>query len=202
MSIRVLIAEDQYLVLDALSQLLDREEEIEVVAKARNGKEAVLAALSSRPDVALLDIDMPELDGIEACRQIKVSCPETAVAMLTTFARPGYLQRALDAGASGFLLKDDPVGILAQNIKKLRRGEKVLNPALAVDMLVKGPCPLTERELDVLRAAADGSTVGRIAELLFLSEGTVRNYLSVAIQKLDVENRAQAIRKAQDRGWV
>jgi two-component system response regulator DesR len=200
--IRVLLAEDQLLVLDALAILLGREPDIEVVATARDGAEAVRLAAELRPDVALLDVEMPGLDGIEATRAIKSVSPATTVAILTTFDRPGYLERSLDAGATGFLLKDEPVEALARHIRRLHAGERVVDPTLAVHALIAGRCPLSAREREVLAAAADGASVAEIARRLGLSEGTVRNYLSLAIQKLGVANRAQAVQKARALGWV
>lgn len=200
--IRVLIAEDQFLVLDALAILLGREPDISVVAKAQDGAEAVHLAGLLTPDVALLDVEMPGMDGIEAAKAIKAASPATTVAILTTFDRPGYLERSLAAGASGFLLKDEPVEALARHIRRLHAGEPVVDPKLAIHALVAGRCPLSPREREVLKAAGDGATVADMARRLGLSEGTVRNHLSLAIQKLGVENRAQAVQKARQLGWL
>ncbi len=197
-----MIAEDQALVRDALARLLAREPDIEVVGQAADGRAAVRLAHALTPDVTLLDIEMPEQDGISACREIRERHPEMRLVVLTTFGRPGYLRRALDAGADGFLLKDDPVDVLAANLRRIQAGERMVDPALAVTALTGGPCPLSDRELEVLAMAADGSPVGSVAQALYLSEGTVRNYLSAIIQKLAVKNRAQAVLKARDSGWI
>lgn len=202
MPIRIVIAEDQFLVRDALARLLSIEADIEVVGQAQNGLMAVDLVLRLEPDLILLDIEMPEMDGLQAAERIHRERPNTVMAVLTTFSRPGYLQRAIACGVAGFLLKDQPVAMLANQIRRLARGERVLDPELAMTALLEGPSPLTEREGAVLKMAADGRSAAQMASVLYLSEGTVRNYLSLAIQKLGVENRAQAVRKAQENGWI
>ncbi len=199
--IRVAVAEDQGLVRDALVQLLGREPDFTVVGEAASGKEAV--ALSDLlPDIMLVDVEMPEMDGIQACNEILTRHPTVRVVVLTTFARPGNLRRALAAGASGFLLKDDPVSVLAEKLRTVMVGQRLVDPALAISALVSGPSPLTRRETEILRAAVDGRPIAEIARQLFLSDGTVRNYFSVIIQKLGVENRVQAVHQAEQNGWI
>lgn len=200
--IRVLIAEDQGLVRDALARLLDREPDFEVVGQVASGEDAVAQSRADAVDVVLMDIELPGISGIEASRRIRNAYPGIYVAILTTFARPGYLRDALAAGASGFLLKEDPVPVLAANLRRILAGHRVVDPNLAVTALVDGPDPLTARERDILRAAADGEPIAFIARRLHLSEGTVRNHLSAVIQKLGVANRAQAVRRAEEHGWI
>jgi two-component system response regulator DesR len=200
--ITILIAEDQYLVRDALARLLDLEPDLTVVALAAHGREAVELAAREKPRIALLDIEMPVMDGITAAREIGARCPDTVVAMLTTFGRPGYLERALAAGARGFLLKEQPVSVLAQQIRRLAAGARIIDPELATAVLTEGPNPLSAREQEILRRARLGDDVMAIARALYLSPGTVRNYLSTAIEKLGVENRTQAVREAERRGWI
>ena len=199
--IRVAIAEDQGLVRDALAQLLSREADFTIVGEAATGTEA-LALAERQPDIMLLDVEMPEMDGIAACRQILARYPNIRVVMLTTFARPGALRQALAAGARGFLLKDDPVTVLAEKLRAVAEGERSVDAELAISAMVAGQSPLTPRETEILRAAANGCSAAAIARQLFLSEGTVRNYLSVIIQKLGVENRIQAFHRAEDNGWL
>ena len=199
--IRVLLAEDQAMVLGALAALLEIEDDIEVVGKARDGGAALDLATSLRPDVVVTDIEMPGMTGLElatALRQRKQAC---RVIMLTTFARPGYLRRAMDAGASGYLLKDAPAAQLADAVRRVHAGGRVIDPALAVDAWADAD-PLTERERQVLRFASEGLTSGEIADTLRLSEGTVRNYLSEAISKLGARNRVEAARVAREKGWL
>jgi two-component system, NarL family, response regulator DesR len=202
MSVRVLLAEDQAMVRGALSALLSMEEDIEIVAEASRGDEVLPAALDAFPDVALLDIEMPGGDGLSAAAQLKERLPACRVIILTTFGRAGYLKRAMEAGALGFLLKDAPATELATAIRRVVNGERVVDPGLAASALSEGGNPLTERERDVLAASADGATIGDIASDLYLSEGTVRNYLSTAIKKLGVRNRVEAARLAERKGWL
>lgn len=200
--IRVLLAEDQAMVRGALAALLRLEGDIEVVAEVDRGDAVVAKALAVRPDVALLDIEMPGEDGIHAAEQLRTALPDCRVLMLTTFGRAGYLRRAMDGGAVGFLLKDAPASALATAIRRALQGERVVDPDLALSALSQGVNPLTQREQQVLAASKDGATVADLAERLFLSEGTVRNHLSVAIQKLGARNRAQAARVAEEKGWL
>ncbi|HEY7223475.1 MAG TPA: response regulator transcription factor [Micromonosporaceae bacterium] len=200
--IRVLLAEDQGMMRSALALLLRLEQDITVVAEVSNGAEVVPAALRERPDVALLDIEMPGVDGLTAAAELRQRLPGCRVLILTTFARPGYLRRAMQAGAVGFLAKDGPVEALAAAIRRVLAGERVVDPALAAAALAIGPDPLTDRERDALREAADGSTVADIAARLHLSENTVRNYLSSAITKTGTRNRIEAVRIARDNGWL
>ena len=201
-SIRVLLAEDQTLVRGALRALLDLEEDIEVVAEVGRGDEVLAAARAVRPDVALLDIEMPGQDGIEAARQLAAELPGVRAVVLTTFGRPGFLRRAMEVGAAGFLVKDSPVAELARAIRAVVAGERVIDRDLAAAALALGATPLSAREADVLRAAAGGATVADIAGTLFLSEGTVRNYLSSAIGKTGARTRVEAARVAEDKGWL
>ncbi len=200
--IRLVLADDQALVRGALSALLGLEPDIEVVAEAGTGEEAVGLARSERPDVVLMDVEMPGMDGIEACAAVRAASPQTRVLVVTTFGRPGYLRRALQAGASGFVVKDTPASQLADAVRRVHQGLRVVDPALATDSLVSGESPLTARETDVLRAARDGSSVAAIASRLFLSEGTVRNHLSGAIGKTGAGNRAEAVLVAEGNGWL
>lgn len=200
--IRILLADDQHLVRGALAALLALEDDFEVVAEVADGAAAVAAAVAQAPDIALLDIEMPGEDGITATRRIRSEAPGVRVLILTTFGRPGYLRRAMDAGARGFVVKDAPAERLASAIRDVYHGRTVVDPQLAVASLASGPSPLTERECEVLRAGADGATVAEIAARLTLSEGTVRNYLSAAIGKTGARNRVEATRIARDRGWL
>lgn len=202
MTIRLLLADDQALVRGALAALLDLETDLEVVAEVGRGDEVVAAALEHRPDVALLDVEMPGLDGISATAALREAVPSVRVLIVTTFGRPGYLRRALQAGASGFVVKDTPARQLADAVRRVQQGLRVVDPALAADSLVSGESPLTERETDVLRAARDGASVAAIAATLFLSAGTVRNHLSSAIGKTGAENRTEAVRIAESNGWL
>ncbi|MFG1878879.1 response regulator transcription factor [Sphaerisporangium sp. NPDC049003] len=200
--IRVVLAEDQAMVRGALASLLGLEPDIEVVGEAADGEEAVAVALASRPDIALLDIEMPVTDGIAAAERICREVPGCRVMILTTFGRPGYLRRAMEAGAAAFMVKDSPARELAAAIRRVLAGERVIDPVLAAAALSAGPNPLSQRERDVLTAAADGSTIGDIALRLHLSEGTVRNYLSSAIQKTHARNRIEAVQRARSQGWL
>jgi two-component system response regulator DesR len=200
--IRVLLAEDQAMIREALAALLSFEADIEVVAQVGRGDEVTEAARRARPDVALLDIEMPGMDGLAAAAALKRDSPGTQVVILTTFGRPGFLRRAMESGVSAFVVKDSPADKLVQTIRRVLRGEKVIDPDLAAAALAEGTSPLTPRERDVLAAAAGGGTVAEIARQLYLSEGTVRNYLSACIQKTGARNRAEAVRTASDRGWL
>ncbi len=200
--IRLLLADDQALVRGALAALLDLESDLTVVAEVGRGDEVADAVLEHRPDVALLDVEMPGMDGIEATRALKQVRPETRVLVVTTFGRPGYLRRALQAGADGFVVKDTPARQLADAVRRVHAGLRVVDPVLAADSLVSGDSPLTARESDVLRAARGGAPVAAIAARLFLSEGTVRNHLSAAIGKTGSANRTEAVRLADQNGWL
>ncbi|MBO0868865.1 MAG: response regulator transcription factor [Micromonosporaceae bacterium] len=200
--IRVLLAEDQGMMRSALARLLDLEPDIEVVAQVATGTEVVPAAKATAPDVALLDIEMPGASGLDATQALRAAVPTCRILILTTFGRPGYLRRAMEAGASGFLVKDAPVEELAGAVRRVLAGERVVDPALAAAALSAGPNPLTDRERDVLRAAVDGSTVADIAGRLHLSESTVRNYLSSAIGKTHSRNRIEAVQVARTNGWL
>ncbi|MCX4443197.1 response regulator transcription factor [Streptomyces albidoflavus] len=201
-SVRVLLAEDQGMMRGALALLLGMEPDLKVVAQVGSGDEVVSAALEQRPDVALLDIEMPGLSGLEAAALLRDHLPGCRVVMVTTFGRPGYLRRAMDAGAAGFVVKDGPVEELAEAVRRVLRGETVIDPALAAAALSAGPNPLTGRERDALNASADGATVADIAVRLRLSESTVRNYLSAAIGKTSTRNRMEAVREARRQGWL
>jgi two-component system response regulator DesR len=200
--IRVLLAEDQGMVRGALATLLDLEGDLEVVAQISRGDQVVEAALAANPDVALLDIEMPGIDGLEAAALLHRALPSCVIIMLTTFGRPGYLRRAMEAGATGFVVKDGPADQLAVSIRRAVAGERVIDTALAAAALSDGTNPLTPRERDVLHAASAGAAIATIAESLFLSQGTVRNYLSSAIQKTGARNRIEAVRVAERQGWL
>jgi two-component system response regulator DesR len=200
--IRVLLAEDQAMVRGALAALLRLEPDIDVVAEVERGDEIVRLATSTRPDVALLDIELPGGDGLGAAAQLRKDLPSCRVVMLTTFGRAGYLRRAVDAGAVGFLLKDAPAAELAKAIRAVMADGRVIDPGLALTALSEGENPLTSRERDVLGAATGGATVADIAARLSISEGTVRNHLSVAIQKVGGRNRFEAARLAEQKGWL
>ncbi len=201
-TIRLLIADDQALVRGALGALLDLEPDLDVIGMASEGAEAVRLATELRPDVCLMDIQMPGMDGVEATRRIREASAGTRVLVVTTFARPGYLRSALDAGASGFIVKDTPAEQLAEAVRRVHAGLRVLDPVLAADSLFEGANPLSDREQQVLRLAADGRSAAAIAAEVFLSAGTVRNHLSAAIGKTGAGNRAQAVRIALDKGWI
>jgi two-component system response regulator DesR len=200
--IRLLMADDQHLVRGALAALLNLESDIEVVAEVARGDEVVAAACDVRPDVALLDVEMPGLDGLAAAAALHQTAPEVKVLIVTTFGRAGYLRRAMEAGALGFVVKDAPAEQLAEAVRRVARGERVVDPNLAAASLAGGASPLTARERDALVAARDGATIADIAKKLFLSEGTVRNYLSSAISKTGTRNRVEALRVADDNGWL
>ncbi|MCX4845471.1 response regulator transcription factor [Streptomyces sp. NBC_00893] len=200
--IRLLLAEDQSMVREALAALLGLEPDIEVVAQVARGDEVLAAAHEHDIDVALLDIEMPGMTGIDAAALLHRELPAVKVVVVTTFGRPGYLRRAMESGADAFLVKDAPASQLAEAVRKVLAGERVIDPTLAAAALADGASPLTDRERDVLRTAADGSTNAEIAAALHLSQGTVRNYLSMAIQKLAARNRAEAVRIAREKGWL
>ncbi|HEY8548341.1 MAG TPA: response regulator transcription factor [Vicinamibacterales bacterium] len=199
--IRVLLAEDQAMVLGALSALIEIEPDLQVVARARTGNEALSLALEHRPDVVVTDIEMPGLSGLELAAELKRQGSPARVIILTTFARPGYLRRALDAGASGYLLKDAPSDRLAEAIRRVNTGGRAVDPELASEAW-SDPDPLTDRERQVLRLAADGHSGAEIARALRLSEGTVRNYLSEAVSKVGGRNKVDAARIARQKGWL
>jgi two-component system, NarL family, response regulator DesR len=200
-TIRVVIAEDQGMVLGALAALLEIEGDIAVVGRARNGKEALNAVLSEKPDIFITDIEMPEMTGLDVAAELKRRRAGARVIIVTTFARAGYLRRALEAGASGYLLKDTRAEELAEAVRRVHRGLRVVDPELAAEAWVEAD-PLTDRERQVLRLAGDGLASGDIAFRLGLSEGTVRNYLSEAISKLGAGNRVEAARIARSKGWL
>jgi two-component system response regulator DesR len=200
--IRVMLVEDQAMVRGAMATLLSLEDDIEVVADLGSGEPAVAEARRVHPDVALLDIELPGISGIEVAAALTTAVPSCRVMIVTTFGRPGYLQRALDAGAAGFLLKDAPVEELAVAIRRVHAGERVVDPELAVAALREGHDPLTTREHEVLSAARDHDSVAELARRLHLSEGTVRNHLSAVIQKLGARNRGEAVAIAEQRGWL
>ncbi|MFJ3902249.1 response regulator [Streptomyces sp. NPDC090025] len=199
---RVLLAEDQGMMRGALALLLGMEPDLEVVAQVGRGDEIVPTALMTRPDVALLDIELPGRSGLDAAADLRDEVPDCRVLILTTFGRPGYLRRAMEAGAAGFLVKDGPVEDLAEAIRQALRGETVIDPALAAAALSAGPNPLTAREREALGASVDGATIADIATKLHLSESTVRNYLSSAIGKTGTRNRMEAVRAARQQGWL
>ncbi|GAA2694326.1 response regulator transcription factor [Nonomuraea recticatena] len=201
--IRVLLAEDQHVIRGALVALLGLEQDLEVVAAVESGDQVVAAALAHRPDVAVLDIDMPgAIDGLEAAGRLRTSLPRCRTLMLTAYGKPGHLRRALDAQVDGFVLKTVPPEELAAAIRKVAAGERVLDPSLAVTAWDLADNPLTPREADVLRMAADGAEATEIATRLFLSAGTVRNYLTAIVAKLNARNRTDAARIAREAGWI
>ncbi|MBV9613775.1 MAG: response regulator transcription factor [Acidobacteriaceae bacterium] len=199
--IRVVIAEDQTMVLGALAALLEMDGDIRVIAQNRNGKDALASVLAQSPDVLITDIEMPEMTGLELANEIQTRSVPTRVIILTTFARAGYLRRAMDAGARGYILKDRPAKELADTVRRVHKGLRVIDPELAAEAWSE-PDPLTDRERQVLRLAGDGAATSDIATNLRLSEGTVRNYLSEAISKLGAANRIEAARIARTRGWL
>lgn len=200
--IRLLIADDQALVRGALSALLGLESDIDVVAEVGRGDDVLAAAQSAQPDVAMLDIEMPGIDGIAAAAQLRAAMPSIRVIIVTTFGRPGYLKRAIRAGAAGFVVKDTPAAQLADAVRRVSQGLRVVDPTLAAESLAQGDSPLTERETDVLSIARTGGSNADIARILHLSEGTVRNHLSAAIGKTGGRNRADAARVAEQNGWL
>ena len=200
--IEVVLAEDQGMVLGALAALLNIEADIHVCATAMNGREALVTVAKEKPDVLVTDIEMPQMTGLELASAVRQSLPKTRVIILTTFARPGYLRRALDSGAQGYLLKDRPAAELAEAVRRVHRGLRVVDPDLAAEAWSSDPDPLTDRERQILRRAGDGKSTEEVALDLGLSEGTVRNYLSEAIAKLGASNRVDAARLARSRGWL
>ena len=206
--IRVLVVDDQAMVRGALASLLSLEDDIDVVGQATDGRAAVedltaMAQGAADPaDVVLMDVEMPVMDGITACEAIRTRFPRTRVLMLTTFGRPGYVQRALEAGAAGFVVKDAPSEMLADAVRRVARGERVIDPTLAIEALTRGASPLTDREGEVLRCVAGGGTVADIAGQLALGQGTVRNHISAAMTKTGARTRAEAVRIATDSGWL
>lgn len=199
--IRILVAEDQAMVLGALSTLLDIEDDLSVVARAADGREALALVRAEAPDVVVTDIEMPGMTGLELALALKEIEPRPKVIIVTTFARPGYLRRALEAGVSGYLLKDAPADELAEAVRRVYAGARAVDPELAAEAWSEED-PLTDRERQVLRLAGEGRPTAAIAAELFLSEGTVRNYLSEAISKLDAANRVEAARIARQKGWL
>ncbi|MHB1539381.1 MAG: response regulator [Solirubrobacteraceae bacterium] len=202
MPIRVLLAEDQAMVRGALASLLALERDIEVVGEAARGDEVLALAVRVRPDVAVLDIEMPGGSGLDVAGEIAAQLPACRVLIVTTFGRPGYLRRAMEAGAAGFLLKDAPASQLAEAIRRAAAGERVVDPGLAAAALSEGASPLTPREREVLCAARRGGTIAELATALHLSPGTTRNHLSATMQKIGASTRAEAIRIADEKGWL
>ncbi len=200
--IRVLLADDQAMVRGALATVLGLESDIEVVAQIGSGDEVLAKAKETTPDVALLDVQMPGKDGLEAASELHGALPSCRIIICTTFGRPGYLARAMAAGAAGFVVKDAPPEQLVDAVRRVHSGLKVVDPALAAESLATGASPLTGRERDVLKAAEDGSTVADVARALHLSEGTVRNHLSAAMGKTGARTRAEAVRLAEEHGWL
>ena len=200
--IRILLADDQALVRGALATLLGLEDDLVVTAQVGRGDEVLDAARQHQPDIALLDVEMPGIDGLTAAARLRQALPGVRVVIVTTFGRAGYLSRALSAGVSGYVVKDTPASELADVVRRVMRGETVIDAALATDALTAGPSPLTPRETEVLAAARDGGTISDVARILHLSEGTTRNHLSSAMQKLEARTRADAARIAQERGWL
>jgi two-component system, NarL family, response regulator DesR len=200
--IRILLADDQALIREALAALLSFEPDMKVVAQVGRGDEVVRAAAEHQVDVALLDIEMPGMDGLAAAGQLHQAQPDVKIVILTTFGRPGFLRRAMQSGVSAFIVKDSPPDRLATAVRKALAGERVIDPDLAAAALAEGINPLTPRECDVLAASADGSLISEVAGKLYLSEGTVRNYLSACIQKTGARNRSEALHIAEERGWL
>lgn len=200
--IRVLLADDQAMVRGALATVLDLEPDIEVVSQVGSGDDVLASARAHAPDVALLDVQMPGKDGLSAAAELHAALPACRIIVCTTFGRPGYLARAMAAGASGFVVKDSPPEQLVDAVRRVHNGLRVVDPALAAESLANGASPLTAREHEVLRAASDGGTVADVARRLHLSEGTVRNHLSAAIGKTGARTRAEAIRLAEENGWL
>ena len=200
--IRILIAEDQAMVREAIAGLLDFEDDLEVVAQVGRGDEVLDAARASRPDVALLDIEMPGATGLEVLDRLAGERPDCRILILTTFGRPGYLRRAMEGGAAGFLLKDAPIAELSSAIRRAMAGERIVDPGLAAAALSEGPSPLTRREQEVLLASREHATVAQVAVALHLSPGTTRNHLSAIMGKLGAHSRIEALRIAEEKGWL
>jgi len=200
--IRVLLAEDQAMFRTAVRRLLELERDVEVVAEVARGDEVVAAALATRPDVAVVDIEMPGQDGIAAAAGLRRALPGCRTLILTMYGRPGFLQRAMQAGVAGFVLKDAPVEALAAAIRRCAAGEDVVDPGLAAQALRAGPCPLSPREREILAACAEGLSTAEIAGRLWMSEGTVRNRVSEVLGKLGARNRAEAVQIASQNGWL
>jgi two-component system, NarL family, response regulator DesR len=200
--IRILIAEDQAMVREAIAGLLDLEDDLEVVAQVGRGDEVLDAAAASCPDVALLDIEMPGSSGLEVLGRLTVQRPDCRILILTTFGRPGYLRRAMEGGAAGFLLKDAPIAELSSAVRRAMAGDRIVDPGLAAAALSEGPSPLTEREQEVLVAARQHATVAQVAAALHLSPGTTRNHLSAIMGKLGAHSRVEALRIAEEKGWL
>lgn len=200
--IRVMIAEDQQMLRGALTSLLKFEPDIEVLAEVPDGQKAWEAIQKHRPDVCVLDIEMPGIGGLELARKIREAHIPSKIMIVTTFARPGYLQKAMDAQVEGYLLKDEPIDFLIDSIRKVANGGRVISTDLAAALFMKEENPLSEREAEVLRLAKEGMTTNDISRALFLTKGTVRNYLSSAIQKLGAESRQQAVKTASEKGWI
>jgi two-component system response regulator DesR len=200
--IKVVLAEDQAMVLGALAALLELEPDVKVIARAANGRDALKAVEQLAPDVLVTDIEMPGMTGLEVAAALKISRPQVRTVILTTFARPGYLRRALDSGARGYLLKDRPAAELADAVRRVHQGLRVVDPALATEAWSAEDDPLTDRERQILQRAGEGRTSAEISAELRLSEGTVRNYLSEAIAKLGAANRVDAARIARAKGWL
>jgi two-component system response regulator DesR len=200
--IRILIAEDQAMVREAIAGLLDLEDDLEVVAQVGRGDEVLAAAQAAQPDVALLDIEMPGATGLEVLGRLAAQQPGCRILILTTFGRPGYLRRAMEGGAAGFLLKDAPIAELSSAIRRAMAGERIVDPGLAASALSEGPSPLTEREQEVLVAAREHATVAQVALALHLSPGTTRNHLSAIMGKLGAHSRIEALRIAEEKGWL
>jgi two-component system response regulator DesR len=200
--IRVIIAEDQKMLRGALTSLLKLENDIEVLAEVSDGQTAWEAIQRYEPDVCLLDIEIPSITGLELAEKLRHAGSTCKIIIVTTFARPGYLQKAMHAKVEGYLLKDEPIDYLIEAIRKVTNGERVISTDLAATLFIKQENPLTDREIEVLRMAKDGKTTRDIGKTLFLTNGTVRNYFSSAIQKLEVESRQQAIEKAREKGWI
>lgn len=200
--IKVVIAEDQQMLRGALTSLLKLEMDIEVVAEVSDGEKAWEAIQMFQPDVCLLDIEIPFLSGLEVAEKIRVANMSCKIIIVTTFARPGYLQKSIDTQVDGYLLKDEPIEYLIESIRKVMNGERVVSTDLAATLFLKEQNPLSEREIEVLRLAKEGMTTSTISKTLFLTKGTVRNYLSSAIQKLEAESRQQAVNIAVEKGWI